>query len=102
MIAETTAAIYAGGFKWKESSLQVKGRGDAVTDTLDNVVCRGREGIMIFTAVDRMLVLGEMIDNHSSTATSMVYILGGMQKAIVLPGAGDPDHQRHLALARGT
>ena len=79
MIAETTAAIYAGGFSWKESSLQVMGGGDAVTDTLGNVVCRGREGIMTFTAVDRMLVLGEMIDNHGSTATSIDYRLGNAE-----------------------
>ena len=64
-----------GGFQWKESSLQVMAGGDANLTDIAHIRYMQQDRAYTFVAVDRMLILGEMIDNRGCTATSIEYRL---------------------------
>ena len=71
MVTEATDAIRAGGFMWKEQSLQTMAGGDATMEDAAGIRCAVGDSIVEFAPVQRMLVLGELFDNRGSTATSI-------------------------------
>lgn len=75
-ITDATAAIHAGGFRWKASSLQIMVGGDAIGECLSGVGCKGVDGSRLAVqAVTCMTILGEQIDNQASTTASINYRL---------------------------
>jgi len=76
MIAEVSQAIHSGEFRWKPRSLQVMAGGDAADDDFIGIECTDVDGTRLpFKAVKQMIMLGEVIDNQGSTASSVSYRL---------------------------
>ena len=75
-----TESMEAKGLWWKESSLMVMqtdgSHGDMVTE--------GKRGAWVHKEVDRMVVVGVLLDNQGSTAASMEHREGIAQNIFLL------------------